>query len=302
MSVLTGMRAFAAVARHRNFRAAADELHVSPSALSHAVAGLESELGVRLLHRTSRSVALSDGGEHLLARLAPALALLDDAIASARDFSVTPRGTLRINASIGAARQVLMPYVAEFVRRYPEVQLELVTDDRLVDIVADGFDAGVRASSLVARDMVAVPCSPRVRFAIAGAPSYFARHPPPKRPDDLRVHDCIRYRLPNGRVWAWELEHRGRPIRIDVRGSLVVGNDALVHRAALDGLGLGYLSEWTIAEDVAAGRLVRVLDRWFRDDDALCLYYPAHRHVSASLRAFVGVVRDYMRKARSARR
>ncbi|RKG93867.1 LysR family transcriptional regulator [Corallococcus terminator] len=292
MSQLSELRAFVCVARHRNFRAAAAELRMSPSALSHAIATLEAELGVRLFHRTTRSVALSDAGEHLLARVTPALEQLTQAVETLDGFRATPRGTLRINTSQVAARWVLMPYVREYVKRFPDVQLELVTEDRLVDIVADGFDAGVRTTDLVPRDMVAVECSPRIRYVIAGAPSYFARRQTPKRPDDLLKHECIRFRMSNGRVYRWDLERRGKVLSLEVNGPLTVSSDQLVHQAALDGIGLGYFSEFMVAEDLAAGRLVRVLESWVPEDDALSLYYPGHRHVPASLRAFVDVIKE----------
>ncbi|CAM3888092.1 LysR family transcriptional regulator [Corallococcus sp. ZKHCc1 1396] len=292
MNQLAGLRAFVLVARHRNFRAAAAELLMSPSALSHAITGLEAELGVRLFHRTTRSVALSEAGEHLLSRVAPALQQLTEAVETLDDFRATPRGTLRINTSQVAARWVLMPFVREYVRRFPDVQVELVTDDRLVDIVAEGFDAGVRTTDLVPRDMVAVECSPRIRYAIAGAPSYFARHDKPKQPDDLLRHECIRFRMTNGQVYRWDLERRGKVLSLDVKGPLTVSSDQLVHQAALDGMGLGYFSEFMVAEDLAAGRLLRVLEGWFPEYDALSVYYPGHRHVPASLRAFIDVIKE----------
>ncbi|MCY1046182.1 LysR family transcriptional regulator [Corallococcus sp. bb12-1] len=292
MSRLSELHAFVSVARHRNFRAAAAELRMSPSALSHAIAALEGELGVRLFHRTTRSVALSDAGEHLLARVAPALEQLTQAVETLDDFRATPRGTLRINTSQVAARWVLMPFVREYVKRFPDVHLELVTEDRLVDIVAEGFDAGVRTTDLVPRDMVAVECSPRIRYVIAGAPSYFARRPPPKRPDDLLKHDCIRFRMSNGRVFHWDLERRGEVLSLEVNGPLTVSSDQLVHQAALDGIGLGYFTEFVVGEDLAAGRLVPVLESWAPEDDALNLYYPGHRHVPASLRAFIDVIKE----------
>ncbi len=292
MAQLAELRAFVAVARDRNFRLAAKALELSPSALSRSITGLEAELGVRLFHRTTRSVALSDAGEHLLARIAPALEQIADAVETVEDFRATPHGTLRINASVVAARLILMPFVREYVTLYPQVAVEIVTEEKLVDIVAEGFDCGIRQIELVPRDMIAVVCSPRIRYAIAGSPAYFAKRARPKHPNDLLGHECIRYRLAGGRIYHWELERRGKQIAIDVKGALTVGDDNLMLQAALDGIGLGFFSEWTIANDVAAGRLVRVLESWLPSYDPLAVYYSGHRHVPASLRAFLDLVKS----------
>ncbi|MFT3700256.1 MAG: LysR substrate-binding domain-containing protein [Kofleriaceae bacterium] len=286
------LRAFVAVARHRSFRGAATELGLSPSALSHSITMLEKELGVRLFHRTTRSVALSDAGEHLLARVTPALAQIAEAVATVEDFRAAPRGTLRINTSVVPARLIMLPLVREFLGRYPGVEVELAADDRLVDIVAEGFDAGVRSAELVPRDMIAIPCSPPVRFAIAAAPAYVAAHGVPRKPEDLLSHDCVRHKLAGNRHFAWELERGKRRYALNVKGRLVVGTDELARDAVLAGLGLGYFSEWTIADDLAAGRLVRVLEGWFPQYERLCLYYSSHRHVPATLRAFVDLISE----------
>ncbi|UJR85284.1 LysR family transcriptional regulator [Sandaracinus amylolyticus] len=287
------LQAFVAVATHRSFRAAATELGVSPSALSHTIATLEQRLGVRLLHRTTRSVSLTDAGAHLLARIGPPLREIAGALESVDDFRDTPRGTLRITTSRGAARYVLMPIVLEFRRRFPEVQVDLVTEERLVDIVAEGLDAGVRVRDLVPKDMVAIPCGPqRVGFAIVGAPSYFEGRTRPRKPGDLLEHECIRFRMPSGTIYRWELEKRGKEVVLDVQGALTLGDEELVRRAALDGAGLAYLSDWAVHEDLAARRLVRVLAGWTPDSSGLALFHPSHRYVSASLRAFIGVMRE----------
>jgi DNA-binding transcriptional LysR family regulator len=290
MQEIAQWRAFLAVARHKNFRAAAGELELSPSALSHSIATLEAELGVRLFHRTTRSVSLSDAGNHLFARISPALGDIAAAVETVADFRATPRGTLRINASVVAAR-VLMPKIRAYIAAYPDVHIEVVTDERLVDIVATGFDAGVRTLDLVPRDMIAVPCTKRVRYAIVGSPAYIKEHGKPRTPEDLARHACIRFRLASGPIYRWELERDGKTIEVEVSGPLTFGNDALVHEAALDGLGLAYLSEFSAAEDLAAGRLVRVLERWFPSEAPLALYYPQGRYIPASLRAFAGLVR-----------
>lgn len=294
---LVELDAVVAVANHKSFRAAADELGVSRSALSHTVATLEQRLGVRLFHRTTRSVALSDAGEQFLARVRPALKEISEAVAAVGELRDTPSGTLRINASEGAARLFLMPFVFEFLRRYPEVRFELATDDRLVDIVADGFDAGVRLADAVPQDMVAVPCAPDVRFAVVGSARYFKGRKLPRVPADLAQHDCIRRRWPSGAVYRWEFERRGQEQIVDVNGRLQLDRDELMREAALKGYGLAYLTEASVAPDLTAKRLVRVLEDWTPAYPGPRLYYPGHRHVPAALRAFVAVVRELRARA-----
>lgn len=299
---LVELNAVASVAAHRSFRGAAAELGMSPSALSHAIATLEKRLGVRLFHRTTRSVALSDAGEHFLARVRPALREIAEAMEAVNDFRDSPRGTLRINTSEGAARIVLMPKVLELVRRHPELHVELATNDRFVDIVAEGFDAGVRFLDSVPEDMVRVPCSPDVRFAVVGAPSYFAKHPPPKTAADLLKHACIRRRWPGGAIFRWQLGKRAQETAIDVQGPLTLDRDPLMIDAALAGAGLAYVSEWEVEAHLAAGRLVRVLEDWTPRYPGFCLYYPGHRLVPAGLRAFVQLLQEKPSAKRGSRR
>ncbi|NMO19746.1 LysR family transcriptional regulator [Pyxidicoccus fallax] len=289
---LLELNAVVAVATHRSFRAAAAEMGMSPSALSHAISTLEQRMGVRLFHRTTRSVALSEAGERFLSRVRPALRELSDAMEVVNEFRDTPTGTLRINASEGAARMVLMPYVLEFLLRYPDMQVDLVTEDRLIDIVAEGFDAGVRLAEAVPRDMIAVPCSPDVSLAVVGSPRYFKGRARPATPGDLLSHNCIRFRTKSGAIHRWEFEKRGEEVAVDVKGSLTLDHDELRLQAALKGVGLAYLSEWAVAPYVASGKLIRVLEDWTPAWPGLRLYYPGHRHVPAGLRAFVGVIRE----------
>lgn len=286
------LRRFIAVARRRNYRAAALELGMSPSALSHAITALEADLGVRLFHRTTRSVALSEAGERLFVRVAPALAEIAAAVSAVDAGHTAPRGRLRINASAVAARVVIMPHVLSFLARYPDVEVELEADDRMVDIVAEGFDAGVRSADLVPRDMVAVPCSSPVRFAVVASPAYLARRGTPKRPQDLAAHDCVRHRLAGGRHYTWDFARGRQRVSLQVKGRIVVGNDDLARQAVVAGLGLGYFSEWTIADELARGKVVRVLERWSPSYERLCVYYASHRHVPAPLRAFVELIRS----------
>lgn len=289
---LLELNAVVAVSTHRSFRRAAAELDMSPSALSHAIAALERRMGVRLFNRTTRSVALSEAGRHFLARLEPALREIGAAMESVNDFRDTPTGTLRLNTSEGAARMVLTPIVFEFMRRHPDMKVDLVTEGRLVDIVAEGFDAGIRIAEAVPQDMVAVPCSPPVRFAVVGSPAYFAKHRKPRVPADLLAHDCVRSRYPSGALYKWEFRKRGEEQAIDVDGSLTLDNHNLMIEAALQGVGLVWTNAWSVAPHLAAGRLVSVLDDWCPAVPGLCLYYPRQRYVAAGLRAFVEVVRE----------
>ncbi|SMF16480.1 transcriptional regulator, LysR family [Tistlia consotensis] len=286
------LNAVVAVAARRSFRAAAAELGMSPSALSHAVAALERRLGVRLFNRTTRSVALSEAGEQFLARVGPALREIAEAMEAVEHYRDRPAGTLRINASEGAARQILEPVVLPFLERYPEMSVDLVTEGRLVDIVAEGFDAGIRIAEAVPRDMIAVPCGPPQRFVVVAAPGYLARRGRPETPGDLVGHACIRGRLPSGAPLRWEFARHGEPLAVEVSGPLTLGGSDLIVEAALNGAGLAYVSEWAAARELAAGRLVRLLDDWAPAFPGLSLYYPGHRLVPAGLKAFVALVRE----------
>jgi DNA-binding transcriptional LysR family regulator len=299
-SGLGELEAVLAVARRRNFRAAAAELGVSTSALSHAVAGLESRIGVRLFNRTTRSVALSEAGAQFVDSVAPALSAIRVAIEQAGNFRDTVSGMLRINTSTGAAKQV-MALLIEFLERYPEMRLDIVTEGRLIDIVADGFDAGIRLAETVPQDMIAVPFGDTQRFAVVGSPAYFARHKPPRTPGDLHVHRCIGTRMPSGAIYQWEFERHGEVVRIDAKGSLMLDEPGLTQQAARAGLGLAYLSEWNVATDLHAGTLVRVLEGWTPPFDGLCLYYPGRRHVPAGLRALIDLIREHANTRRLSR-
>ncbi|XXX74472.1 LysR substrate-binding domain-containing protein [Sorangium sp. So ce134] len=288
---LIELEAVIAVATFRSFRAAARELEMSPSALSHAVSALEQRLGVRLFHRTTRSVSLSAAGEHVVRRLQPALREVSSSLEEVHELRDTPSGTLRINTSKGAAQIAVLPMVLEMRRRHPEVRVELVTEERFVDIVAEGFDAGVRLAEAVPQDMIAIPCGPDLSMAVVGAPSYFARRPEPRAPRDLLEHECIRRRMASGAVYRWELERRGREVAVDVRGALTLDDDDLALQAALDGAGLAYVSERSAAADIEAGRLVRVLAEWTPPFPGLRLFHPSNRLVRAALRAFIAIVR-----------
>jgi DNA-binding transcriptional LysR family regulator len=289
---LIELNAVATVANRRSFRAAAAELGMSPSALSHAIAALEQRLQVRLFNRTTRSVSLSEAGELFLARIQPALREIFTAMEQVNDLRDTPAGTLRINTSEGAAEQVLRPVVLKFLKRYPDMQVEIVTDQRLVDIVAEGFDAGIRLAEAVPRDMIALPCGPDQRFAVVASPQYFKGRKKPLTPGDLAEHNCIRYRFSTGTLFRWEFEKRGEELAIDVKGSLTLTSQSLRIEAAVAGLGIIYVNDSSVAKHVASGRLIRVLDDWTPSFPGLRLYYSGHRHVPAGLRAFIAVLRE----------
>jgi DNA-binding transcriptional LysR family regulator len=289
---LIELQAVLAVATHQSFRRAAVAVGMSPSALSHAVAALEQRMGVRLFNRTTRSVSLSEAGEQFVARIRPALGEISAAMEAANAFRDSPTGTLRINTSEGAASMILEPMLFEYVRRYPEMRLDVVTEGRFVDIVGEGFDAGVRIAGDVPQDMVGVRCTGRLRFIVVGSPAYFENRRKPKVPEDLLEHTCIRSRLPSGTWYRWEFEKRGQERRIDVDGPLGLDSHHLMVAAALDGMGLIWTSEWNVAPYLADGRLVAVLEDWCPYFDGLNVYYPAHRHMSAGLRAFIDLVRE----------
>jgi DNA-binding transcriptional LysR family regulator len=286
------LNAVAAISAHRSFRAAATELGISPSALSHAIAGLEKRLGVRLINRTTRSVSLSEAGERFLARVSPALREIAGALEDVNEYRDTPTGTLRINLKERAAHQILRPVVARFLRRYPDMKVELALEGRPIDIVAEGFDAGIRLAESVPQDMVAVPCGPDSRFIVVGSPHYFARASAPRSPSDLLRHECIRRRMPSGKLYHWEFEKRGEEIALDVPGRLTLDSDSLMVEAALEGFGLAFVSDFWVSEHLAAKTLQAALEDWTPPFPGLRLYYPGHRHMAAGLRAFVDMLRE----------
>lgn len=288
---LTDLDAFAAVAAHRSFRGAAAARGVSASTLSQAVRDLEERLGVRLLNRTTRSVAPTEAGARLLERITPALADIAEAVDRAAETAASPAGTLRINAPPPAIELVLAPLLPAFLAAHPQVRLEIVADSALVDIVDGGFDAGVRWGEHLAQDVVAVPFGGEQRYAVAAAPELIARVGAPQTPADLLSRPCIRQRYPDGRLLPWEFERDGRIVRIDPEGPLVSTDLALQRAAALAGLGF-----WTSFSDysdgeVAEGRLVRVLEDWLPPFPGPYLYYPRARRLRPALRALVDFIR-----------
>ncbi|SMF75564.1 transcriptional regulator, LysR family [Azospirillum oryzae] len=289
---LNDLDAVIAIARRGTFRAAAVDLGMSTTALSNAVGKLEAGLGVRLFNRTTRSVSLTDAGRVFVEQVGPALQDVLGALEAVRSQQITPSGTLRINAFATAAREILSPLVLEFLRRHPLVHVDVVTEGRLVDIVAEGFDLGVRAADLVPSDMIAIPLGRPQRHAVVGTPAYFATHGRPRLPPDLLDHPCIRVRLPNGALFRWQFEKDGQSAQIDVNGPITLDEASLARIAVLEGIGLGFFMEPDVRADIEAGRLVRVLDDWTPPRSGLCLYYPGRRNPSAAFRAFIGLARE----------
>lgn len=289
---LNDLDAVLAVARRSAFRGAALDLGMSPTALSSAIAKLEAHLGVRLFHRTTRSVSLTDAGRAFVEQVAPGLEGIRGAMDAARSRQARPSGMLRINTFATAAREILAPLVLEYLRRHPGVHVDVVTEGRLVDIVADGFDFGVRVADLVPTDMVAIPLGRPQRHAVVASPAYLEKHGRPRVPPDLLRHRCVRVRLPNGSLFRWEFRKRGQTAAIDVTGPLTLDESSLSLIAVLDGIGLGYFMEPDVRGDIEAGRLVRVLEDWTPELAPLCLYHPGRRNASAAHKAFVGLARE----------
>ncbi len=289
---LNDLLAFLAVARDRSFTRAAAKLGVSQSALSHTIRGLEARLGLRLLARTTRSVAPTEAGERLLRAVGPRFDEIEAELAELSELRDKPAGTFRITSGEHAAEAILWPALAKLLPSYPDIKVELNVDYGLTDIVAERYDAGVRLGEQVAKDMIAVRIGPDFRMAVVGAPSYFVRRPKPKHPQDLTAHDCINIRLPTyGGIYAWEFEKRGRALKVRVEGQLVFNNVALRVNAALAGLGLPYLYEDQVREQVAEGRLVRVLADWCPPFSGYHLYYPSRRQAAPAFALLVEALR-----------
>ncbi|WP_051680086.1 LysR family transcriptional regulator [Pseudorhizobium marinum] len=294
---LDDLTAVITIARKGTFRAAAVELDMSTTALSHAIARLEANLGVRLFNRTTRSLSLTGAGRIFVEQVGPALQDVRGALDAVRSERDTPSGTLRINAAPFAAQEILSPLVVEFLRRYPDMSVDLVTEGRLVDIVADGFDLGVRVAGLVPSDMISVSLGRPQRYAVVGSPDHFARHPKPLVPPDLLKHDCIRVRLPGGALFRWRFEKDGETVQLDVEGPIILDEAHLARAAVMENMGIGYFMEQTVIEDVAAGRLIRILDDWTPAFPGICLYYPNRRNLTVGMKEFLALARRHAAEA-----
>jgi DNA-binding transcriptional LysR family regulator len=290
---LSVLSAFAVVADERSFTKAAIRLGVSRSAVSHSVSALEERLGLRLLARTTRTVAPTEAGERLLGQLRPALHDIAAALADVGRLREKPAGVVRLIAPPIVLATLLSPKLAKFARDYPEVELDITSvDDTRRDLVAGRFDAGIHLGEFLQRDMVAVKVTGEQRAAIVAAPAYFDSHPKPKTPRDLTAHRCVRYRMgPDGPVYRWEFEKRGKPVTVSVAGPVIVNDAEFMIRAALDGVGLAFTLEDYVSEHIARGELVRVLEDWCPPFDGYFLYYPSRRHQPPALQALVEALR-----------
>lgn len=294
---------FATIASERSFKKAAAHLGVSSSALSHTMTALEERLGVRLLHRTTRSVAATDAGERLLTAIGPAMSEISAAVDDLGELRDEPAGRVRITSYRSAALKLIAPRLPELATRYPDIQLEISVDDAMTDIVASRFDAGVRIGESIAKDMVSVRIGSDECATVVASPAYFERRPRPKTPHDLQSHRCIGYRhLSSGALYRWEFEKNGRELSVAVEPALIVNDGDLMIEAALGGVGLTYSWERETAPYIASGRLVRVLSDWCQPFAGGFLYYPTRRHVTPALRAVIDVLRYREPKAKTSKR
>ncbi|WP_211248858.1 LysR family transcriptional regulator [Thiothrix lacustris] len=284
---LSGLAAFHTIATHCSFRKAALEMGVSASALSHNMRTLEEQLGVRLLHRTTRSVSLTEAGRALLEQLQPALVNIQVALDGINDFRISPRGTLRLTVPPDAGRFLLAPKLSGFFTRYPDINVELISDDSLQDIVSGRFDAGIRCVETLPQDMIAIPLGGQQQFVVVASPTYYAAHGTPVSPQDLGTHECICWRFPNGEMYRWEFEYDEQPFAVGVQGRLTANDPNLMREAARQGLGLAYLLRQHVEEDLQRGTLVQVLEKYCPAGSGFFLYHPSRKQMSASLRAFI---------------
>jgi DNA-binding transcriptional LysR family regulator len=295
---LRDLEAFVAVARTKSFRRAALESRVSVSSLSQRLRDMEEQLGVRLMNRTTRSVALTEAGELLLARVGPAMSDVGEALDQVRGLRGVTSGRLRINAPPPAVDLVLAPMVAPFLKAYPQIELEIVSDSSFVDIVSGGFDAGVRYGEHLAQDMIAVSLGPPQRYAVVASPQYVAQHGRPKHPKDLLNHTSIRIRFGSGGIPGWEFEKAGRVVKVSPPGRLIANYPGLARQAALDGMGFWPTFEGYVRDAIKSGELVRVLEDWCEPFPGPFLYYPSRRQPPPALAAFVSFVAEWRKQTR----
>lgn len=291
-SSLTELDAVLVIARCGKFRGAAIELGVSTTALSNAVGKLERTLGVRLFNRTTRSVSLTEAGLQFVAQVAPAMRDIHEAMEMVRSRQATPSGTLRINAFPTAAREIFSSLVLPFVHQHPQVHVDIVTEGRMVDIVAGGFDFGVRSADRVPVDMIALPLGVARRNVVVASPTYLKAHGRPRVPQDLLRHSCLRVRLPNGALYRWPFEKEGESVHIDVEGPLTLDEASLARTAAIASMGLTLAMEADVRDDLETGRLIPVLEDWTPTLSPLSLYYPSRRNPTAAFKAFIDFARQ----------
>ena len=293
---LPALAAFECVARHLRFARAAEELDVTTTAISKTIKQLEAQLNVRLFNRTTRSVALTEAGTKLLGTLAPALAQIRDSVQQAGEFSERPHGLLRINTGYVPYAALIQPRLALFGERYPEITLDITLDNNLSDIVAGGFDAGIRLGYALQRDVIAVPLGPMQQLTVVGSPRYFKRRGTPRTPHELLEHDCIRHRLNRARFFEWEFRIGGKDVTVDVRGRLVLDEMRAVLGAACQGSGLGLVFRQFAAAEIASGAVVPILDQFLPPDQPFHLYYANRAHTPSKLRAFIEFMKAVNRK------
>ncbi|RFU44549.1 LysR family transcriptional regulator [Paraburkholderia sp. DHOC27] len=291
-SGLTDLEAILMVARYRSFRSSAAELEISTSALSQMIAASESRIGVQLFHRTTRSVSLTDAGRQFVEAIAPAVSVIRDATERAGSQGDSPSGRIRVSASTGFARQS-MPMFLSFMARYPDIELELKAEDRIVDIVSEGFDVGIRYPASVPKDMIAVPFGRPQRGAVVATPEYLLRHSAPKTPDDLLHHECIRCRLTDGTIDTWDFAFRNKKIRIEPKGRLTVNSGNMARDAVLSGIGIAFVNDWHVAADIANESLQKLLEKWVPVYNRPSLYFANRRNRSSSLRALIAFAREW---------
>ncbi|WP_088508349.1 LysR family transcriptional regulator [Burkholderia ubonensis] len=283
---LDDLAAVSAVADHRSFRGAARALHLPPSSLSHIVSGVERRLGIRIFHRTTRSVSPTEAGLAFIERMRPALMDMAAAIESVNRFRDSPAGQIRINTSDWAAQRVF-PIVLSFLSAYPEVNVDIVSEGRLIDIVAEGFDAGLRIAEAVPQDMISLPLGIDEAIIIVASPGYLASRGTPHSPAELLAHECIRLRLPSGGLMRWEVRIAGEQSWVDIRGRLIVGSSELALKAAVADVGIAYVGARQARYYIDSGTLVQLMPEWTPPFEGVCLYYPRQRLPSAAFRAFI---------------
>ncbi len=283
---------FLEIAKHRSFRRAGLELGVSASALSHSLRGLEERLGVRLLNRTSRSVTLTAAGESLQAAVGQPFEAIGEALEGLSRYRDEPMGRVRINVPTEAATQLVSPVLPEFLKRYPEVEIEISVSNRLIDVIDGGYDAGIRYGGSVPEDMIAQRLSPDIRWRVVAAPAYLARYGAPLHPNDLLAHRCIRIRIGDDSIYRWEFERGEETVEINAPGSIIVDQGDVALEAVRQGSGLFYVAEPMVRADLEAGRLVTVLDDWAPLGPGFFIYHSGRRQVPATLRLFIDLVRE----------
>jgi DNA-binding transcriptional LysR family regulator len=284
---LAELTALIAVAERRNFTRAAADLRLAPSTLSQTIRSLEERLGVRLLHRTTRSVSVTAAGERLLARIRPAVEELDEAVQALNDFRHTPTGTLRLSVSSIPAQMIIAPLLKDFMQAYPAIHVDITVDDSDSDIVHGRFDAGIRYGRRIEKDMLLIRASPESRIVAVASPAYLEAHPAPQTPHDLHRHACILFRYDNQRILAWEFARKRKRVEVAVSGPLIVNDVDLMVRAACDGIGIGYTVEAYVADKIAQGRLVPLLVDWSPVHHSYYLYHASRRHLPTPLKVFI---------------